>query len=24
VYIPFADLEARLKEIPKDTALVFT
>jgi hypothetical protein len=24
VYIPFADLEARLKEIPKDTTLVFT
>jgi len=24
VYIPFADLEARLKEIPKDTILVFT
>ena len=24
VYIPFADLEARLKDIPKDTILVFT
>ncbi len=24
VHIPFADLEARLKEIPKDTMLVFT
>jgi hypothetical protein len=24
VYIPFADLETRLKEIPKDTVLVFT
>jgi hypothetical protein len=24
VYIPFAELEARLKEIPKDTILVFT
>jgi hypothetical protein len=24
IHIPFADLEARLKEIPKDTILVFT
>jgi len=24
VHIPFADLEARLKDIPKDTILVFT
>jgi hypothetical protein len=24
VHVPFADLEARLKEIPKDTTLVFT
>jgi len=24
VHIPFADLEARLKDIPKDTTLVFT
>lgn len=24
IHIPFADLEARLKEIPKDTTLVFT
>lgn len=24
IYIPFADLAARLKEIPKDTILVFT
>jgi 3-mercaptopyruvate sulfurtransferase SseA len=24
IYIPFAELEGRLKEIPKDTILVFT
>jgi hypothetical protein len=24
VYLPFAELEARLKDIPKDTILVFT
>jgi hypothetical protein len=24
IHIPFADLEARLKDIPKDTTLVFT